>query len=207
MINDFRNISARPRAAEGCARAMDPTAANISTGVAHNPHSHSTHTHTHVHSTVAHIHSTRAHRHESQRMGVGEKERASGKLLPLLFAHPSVSLFLFLFLLLFAAARGAGNVLLWPTSHGFIILTQYTNCPCWRNCWAATSAATSTAAARLVYSLLAVTRQGKGDSAVGQTERKEGRNKKEWIEQKASECTQNEQSRENRELREKERGL
>lgn len=54
---------------------------------------HTIHTHTpltHTHSTVTHIHSTRAHRHESQRMGVGEKERASGKLLPLLFAHPSV---------------------------------------------------------------------------------------------------------------------
>lgn len=205
MINDFRNISARPRAAEGCARAMDPTAANISTGVAHNPHSHSTHTHTHC--TVTHTYmqhtliGTRAREWEWERKSA-RAESCCPFCLPILqspSASPSS--------LLFAAARGAGNVLLWPTSHGFIILTQYTNCPCWRNCWAATSAATSTAAARLVYSLLAVTWQGKGDSAVGQTERKEGRNKKEWIEQKASECTQNEQSRENRELREKERGL
>lgn len=107
MINDFRNISARPRAAEGCARAMDPTAANISTGVAHNPHSHSTNTHTHTHKlhSQTHIHSTRAHRHDSQRMEVGEKERASGKLLPLLFAHPSVSLFLSLFASLCCSSR------------------------------------------------------------------------------------------------------
>lgn len=135
-------------------------------------------------------------------MRVGENGRASARAesccpfcLPIL--QPAFP-FPFSFLLS-PAARGVGNVLLWPTSHGFIILTQYTNCPCWRNCWAATQQRQRQRrdAARLVYSLLAViVVRKRGDSA-----RRRGRDgrQKEWIEQKASECRQHKQRQRDRE--------
>lgn len=101
MINDFRNISARPRAIEGLCKGNGPNSCqHLGWGCTQSTLTLHSHTHTH---------SPRAHRHvrerERERMGAGEKERASGKLLPLLFAHPSVSLFPFFPSLLCSSRR------------------------------------------------------------------------------------------------------